>query len=48
MVNEITTIDTDNYAVMAKAMGMSGESSSSDDKPKTLPRFRINHTPIIG
>jgi hypothetical protein len=33
---------------MAKAMGMSGESSSSDDKPKTLPRFRINHTPIIG
>ena len=48
MVNEITTIDTDNYAVMAKAMGMSGESASSDDKPKTLPRFRINHTPIIG
>ena len=48
MVNEITTIDTDNYAVMAKAMGMSGESSSSDDKPKTLPRFRINHSPIIG
>tara|TARA_R100001086_G_scaffold247127_2_gene180638 strand:- start:30 stop:917 length:888 start_codon:yes stop_codon:yes gene_type:complete len=48
MVNEITTIDTDNYAVMAKAMGMSGDSSSSDDKPKTLPRFRINHTPIIG
>tara|TARA_R100000005_G_C4933955_1_gene161584 strand:- start:84 stop:914 length:831 start_codon:yes stop_codon:yes gene_type:complete len=29
-------------------MGMSGESSSSDDKPKTLPRFRINHSPIIG
>ena len=48
MVNEITTIDTNNYAVMAKAMGMSGESSSSDDKPKTLPRFRINHSPIIG
>ena len=48
MVNEVTTIDTNNYAVMAKAMGMSGESSSSDDKPKTLPRFRINHSPIIG
>ncbi len=47
MVNEVTTIDTNNYAVMAKAMGMSGE-SSSDDKPKALPRFRINHTPIIG
>ena len=48
MVNEVTTIDTNNYAVMAKAMGMSGETSSSDDKPKTLPRFRINHSPIIG
>ena len=31
MVNEVTTIDTNNYAVMAKAMGMSGESSSSDE-----------------
>jgi len=48
MVNEVTTIDTNNYAVMAKAMGMSGETSSSDDKPKSLPRFRINHSPIIG
>jgi hypothetical protein len=27
---------------------MAGESASSDDKPKTLPRFRINHTPIMG
>jgi hypothetical protein len=33
---------------MAKAMGMAGETASSDDKPKTLPRFRINHTPIMG
>lgn len=48
MNNEITTIDTNNYAVMAKAMGMAGETASTDDKPKTLPRFRINHTPIMG
>ena len=48
MNNEVTTIDTNNYAVMAKAMGMSGEISSSDKKSKTLPRFRINHSPIIG
>ena len=48
MNNEITTIDTNNYAVMAKAMGMAGENASTDDKPKTLPRFRINHTPIMG
>lgn len=27
---------------------MAGETASSDDKPKTLPRFRINHTPIMG
>ena len=30
MNNEVTTIDTNNYAVMAKAMGMAGESASSD------------------
>lgn len=48
MNNKITTIDTNNYAVMAKAMGMAGETASTDDKPKTLPRFRINHTPIMG
>jgi hypothetical protein len=48
MNNKITTIDTNNYAVMAKAMGMAGETASTDDKPKSLPRFRINHTPIMG
>jgi len=48
MNNEVTTIDTNNYAVMAKAMGMAGEDSSSDKKANTLPRFRIQHSPIIG
>jgi len=48
MNNEITTIDTNNYAVMAKAMGIAGEESSSDKKSNTLPRFRIQHSPIIG
>ena len=48
MNNEVTTIDTNNYALMAKAMGMAGESSSSDKKSNTLPRFRIQHSPIIG
>ena len=48
MNNEVTTIDTNNYAVMAKAMGMAGESDSSDKKSNTLPRFRIQHSPIIG
>lgn len=48
MNNEITTIDTNNYAIMAKAMGMTGEESSADKKSNTLPRFRIQHSPIIG
>ena len=48
MNNEVTTIDTNNYAVMAKAMGMAGENDSSDKKSNTLPRFRIQHSPIIG
>ena len=41
MYGEVTTIDTNNYAVMAKAMGMAGDDSASDNKPKSLPRFRI-------
>ena len=43
---ELTTIDTNNYAMMAKAMGMAAE--VSDKKSSSLPRLRINHSPIIG
>ena len=47
MVNDIvTTIDTNNYSAMAKAMGMSQE-SSSDDKPKTLPRLKLSNKSIM-
>ena len=49
MMNDIITIDTNNYAAMAKAMGIANEtSSSSDKKASTLARFRISHTPIMG
>ena len=43
---ELTTIDTNNYAVMAKAMGIANETSSQ--KSSSLPRLRISHSPIMG
>jgi len=50
MDNNLVTIDTNNYEAMAKAMGIAGEGSKSSDAKKTqqLPRFRINHAPIMG
>ena len=30
MTNEVITIDKDNYAAMAKVMGMSGENTSEE------------------
>lgn len=47
-MNDIITIDTNNYAAMAKAMGISDDTSSSTKKASTLARFRISHTPIMG
>ena len=47
-MSDLVTIDTSNYAAMAKAMGMAGESSSEGKKSNTLPRMRINHSPIMG
>lgn len=46
-MNEITTIDTSNYAAMAKAMGVANE-GTSNKKSSTLARLRIHHTPIMG
>ena len=48
MMNDIVTIDTNNYAAMAKAMGISDEASTSSKKSSTLARFRISHSPIMG
>ena len=47
-MNEITTIDTNNYAAMAKAMGIANEGTSGSKKSSTLARLRIHHTPIMG
>jgi len=47
-MSNLVTIDTSNYAAMAKAMGIAGETTTSDKKSNTLPRFKINHSPIMG
>ena len=47
-MTQMTTIDTDNFAAMAKAMGMGNEGGSSKQKSSTLARLRLNHKPIMG
>ena len=44
----LTTIDTDNYAEMAKAMGISEEAPKSSKSKSTLARLKINHAPVMG
>ena len=46
-MTELTTIDQNNYAVMAKAMGIAKESGGKT-KSSSLARLRINHTPVMG
>lgn len=46
-MNQVATLDTTNYAAMAKAMGMSVDQGTKE-KSSTLARFRINHNPIMG
>jgi len=45
---ELTTIDTNNYAAMAKAMGIANEGASERKQASTLARLRINHSPVMG
>jgi hypothetical protein len=46
VMTQLTTIDTDNYAAMAKAMGIAHEKTSTSSS--SLARLRINHSPIMG
>ena len=46
-MNQITTIDTNNYAAMAKAMGIAHEAAGKA-KSSSLARLRINHQPVMG
>ena len=45
-MTELVTINTDNYATMAKAMGL--PTSSGEKKANVLNRFRIWHSPTMG
>jgi hypothetical protein len=46
-MTQLTTIDTNNYAAMAKAMGIANEAKTSS-KSSSLARMRIHHSPIMG
>jgi len=46
-MSQLTTIDTNNFAVMAKAMGIAAEAESKTSS-STLARLRISHTPVMG
>ncbi len=46
-MSQLTTIDTNNYAAMAKAMGIANESQPKA-KSSSLARLRINHSPVMG
>ena len=47
-MSQLTTIDTNNYAAMAKAMGIAAEGGNTKQKSSTLARLRINHSPVMG
>jgi len=46
-MSELTTINTNNYAAMAKMMGITDDSKTSK-KTNTLNRLRIWHQPVMG
>lgn len=46
-MTELTTIDQNNYAAMAKVMGIAKEGGSKP-KSSSLARLRINHSPVMG
>ena len=46
-MTELTTIDPNNYAAMAKAMGIAHEGTGKQ-KSSSLARLRINHSPVMG
>jgi len=47
-MNQVTTIDTNNFAAMSLAMGMAADAPKPTNKASTLARLRIHHTPIMG
>ena len=47
-MNQVSTIDTNNFSAMAQAMGMNADASQQSSKASTLARLRIHHSPIMG
>ena len=47
-MNQVATIDTNNFNAMAEAMGMQADAPKASSKASTLARLRIHHTPIMG
>ncbi|MEL0116346.1 MAG: hypothetical protein VW739_01385 [Pelagibacteraceae bacterium] len=45
---EVTTIDTTNYAAMAKMSGIANEAKGEKKSSSNLARLRVSHTPIMG
>jgi hypothetical protein len=46
-MTELTMIDQNNFAAMAKVMGIANEGTGRT-KSSSLARLRINHTPVMG
>jgi len=47
-MTQVMTIDTNNFAAMASAMGISSEGGTAKKQSSTLARLRLNHSPILG
>ena len=47
-MNDIANINTNDYASMAKAMGIAMNTGANKEKADALARVRINHSPIMG
>lgn len=47
-MNDIATLDTNNYAAMAKAMGVSTSTNDGESKSSNLARLRIHHSALMG
>lgn len=48
MTTELATLNTGNFAEMAKAMGMGADMAKTPAKSSTLPRLRIWNQPVMG
>ena len=47
-MNQVSTIDTNNFSAMAQVMGMNADTTQQSSKASTLARLRIHHSPIMG